>query len=58
MDKSRSTQITETEDEETRGSSDSPSETDGCTGNLGEEHENEEDEEFSENNFEIYDSIK
>ena len=42
----------------TRGSNDSPSETDGCARNLGKEHENEEDEEFSENNFEIYDSIK
>ena len=30
--------------EKTRGSDDYPSETDGCTSNMGEEHENEEDE--------------
>ena len=30
--------------EKTRGSGGSPSETDGCARNLGEEHENEENE--------------
>ena len=30
--------------EKTRYSGDSPSETDGCTRNLGKEHKNEEDE--------------
>ena len=30
--------------EKTRCSDDSPSETDNCAGNLGKEHENEEDE--------------
>ena len=44
--------------EKTRGSNDSPSETDGRERNLWEEHENEEDEEFSENTPEINDSIK
>ena len=44
--------------EKTRGPNDSPSETDGCARNLGEEYENEEDEEHSENTPEINDSIK
>ena len=44
--------------EKTRGSYDSPSETHGFPRNLDEEHENEEDEEFSENTSEINDSIK
>ena len=30
----------------THGSENSPSETDGCTRSLAKEHENEEDEEF------------
>ena len=37
---------------------DSPSETDACVRNLEEEHENEEDEEYSETTTEINDSIK
>ena len=36
-------------DEKTHGSDDAPSETDGCARNLAKEHENEEDEWFSEN---------
>ena len=40
------------------GSNDSPSETDGCVRNLGKEHENEEDEEYSETTPKINDSIK
>ena len=39
--------------EKTRGSDDSPSETDGCVRNLAKEHENEEDEEFKEDTSEI-----
>ena len=42
--------------EKTHGSDDSPSETDGCVRNLSKEHENEEDEEFKEDNFEINDT--
>ena len=42
----------------TRGSYDSPSETDGYVRHLGEEHNNEEDEECIETNPEINDSIK
>ena len=41
----------------TRGSNDSPRETDVCARNMGKEHENEEDDEFSENTPEINDSI-
>ena len=44
--------------EKTRGSDDSPSETDGYARNLVKEHENEEDEEVSEKNPEINESIK
>ena len=44
--------------EKTHGSDVFPSETDGCARNLAEEHEHEEDEEFSENNSEIKDSNK
>ena len=43
---------------ETHVSNEYRSETDVCTRNLAKEHENEEDEEFSENNSEINDSIK
>ena len=42
----------------THGSYDSPSKTDGCARNLAKEHENEEDEEFSEDTSEINDIIK
>ena len=42
----------------TNGYDDSPSDSAGYASNLGEEHENEEDEEFSKNNPEINDSIK
>ena len=34
--------------EKTHESDDSPSKTDGCASNLGKEHNNEEDEEYSE----------
>ena len=44
--------------EKTHGYDDSLSEIDGCTGNLAEDHENEEDGEFSENTSEINDSNK
>ena len=44
--------------EKTRVSDDSPRETDGCAINLGKEHENEQDEEYSEATPEINDSIK
>ena len=44
--------------EKTRGYDDYPSATDGCVRNLGEEHENEEDEEYSETTPEINYSIK
>ena len=39
--------------EKTRGSEDSLSETDGCVKNLFKEHENEEDEESKEDNSNI-----
>ena len=42
----------------THGSDYSPNETDGCAGNLSEENENEEDEEFSEDTSEINDIYK
>ena len=42
--------------ENTHGSDDSPSETDGCVRNLAEEHENEEDEEFKEDTSKINDT--
>ena len=44
--------------EKTHGSGDSPGKTSGCARNLGEEHENKEDEEFSENTSKINDIIK
>ena len=42
--------------EKTHGSNDSPSETDIFARNLAEEHENEEDEEFKEDNYDIHDT--
>ena len=42
--------------EKTRGSDDSPSETDTCVRNLANEHENEEDEEFKKDTSEINDT--
>ena len=44
--------------QKTSGSDDYTSESDGSARNLGKEHENEQDEEFSENTSEINDSIK
>ena len=44
--------------QKTRGSDNYPSATGGSERNLGKEHENEQDEEFSENTSEINDSIK
>ena len=44
--------------EKTRNSDDSPSENNGCARNLGEEHENEEGEKYSETAPEENDSIK
>ena len=47
-----------TTNKKTRESDDSLSETDGCVGNLGKEHRNEEDEEYSETTPEVNHSIK
>ena len=44
--------------EKTCGSDDSPSATDGCVRNLGEEDKNEEYKEYSETTPEINDSMK